>query len=113
MSFARTVMLATSAAVLVAGGYMLGSLNRAPDVSPARNDSASPRYEAQVADAYRRWAKEGGLSEEDARAQWPSARTMFIPTRDQGSGVNCIELVLERGGVGVIPFTATEGRPLS
>ncbi len=71
--------------------------------------AASPYYpeywpgsEAQINDAYRRWAIKAGAPVDRVKGMWFPQLT-FLPTRNQGSGLSCVKLRIERGAVGGSP----------
>lgn len=84
-------------------GYLIGS-KMAESHNPQYRDAAEALDGAdqQVADAIRRWSLKSAMSEKDVRRDW-SPRAMFIPTRNQGQGILCIELHLQPGNLGGSP----------
>lgn len=72
--------------------------------SPAKSltDSELARLKPQVKDAFRRWSIKTQQSEQTVREN-RDPRSMFIPTRNQGQGMVCIELAIKPGGVGGSP----------
>lgn len=72
--------------------------------SPAKSvaDADLARLKPHVQDAFRRWSIKTQQSERSVREN-REPRSMFIPTRNQGQGMVCIELAIEPGGVGGSP----------
>jgi hypothetical protein len=72
--------------------------------SPAQPvvDSELAKLGPQIQDAIRRWSSKTEQSEQTVRESY-KPRSMFIPTRNQGQGMVCIELAFEPGGVGGSP----------
>ena len=111
MHFGKTALLGLAGGVLFFGGYWAGrsnvplpaeksALNRGPD---EELDLAQPL----VRDAIRRWSLKAAMSEEDVRQNW-TPRAMFIPTRNQGQGMLCIQLKLNPGNLGGSPVYCYE-----
>lgn len=111
MHFGKTALLGLAGGVLFSAGYWIGridvplpaesnALNRAPD---EELDWAEPL----VQDAIRRWSLKAAMSEEDVRQNW-TPRAMFIPTRNQGQGMLCIQLQLKPGNLGGSPVYCFE-----
>jgi len=102
MHIGKTVLLSLAGVALFVTGYWTG-LASAPlaavDSSLDRDLDGAKR---QVQDAIRRWSLKSAMSEEDVRREW-SPRTMFIPTRNQGQGMLCIQLRLKPGSAGGSP----------
>lgn len=82
------------------GGYILGVTGRSPAVSKPADGWEGTKEQAQ--DAVRRWSIKARQSEDSVRQSW-SPRSMFVPTRNQGSGMLCIELRLKPGNLGGSP----------
>ena len=99
MRLARPTFIAACAAAIFVAGLFVGLwLNRAP----AARDAHPAWTEPQLRDAIRRWSLKSAEPEADAR-QSRSPRAMFIPIRNQGDGLTCIELELQSGSVGGSP----------
>lgn len=65
-------------------------------------NSETARFEPQIQDAVHRWPLKSHQNEESVRKSYrPGA--MFIPTRNQGQGMLCIELRLRPGDLGGSP----------
>ncbi|MCJ1960230.1 MULTISPECIES: hypothetical protein [Novosphingobium] len=103
-----------SSALLVAGyglGNFEGSRHSAP--SPLKVlEYPAERWigtDEQVQDAVERWARKTTASNAEI-LQHRKPRSMFIPTRNQGSGMLCIELELERGALGGSPVYCYENQ---
>ena len=60
------------------------------------------RLEPQIADAIQRWSLKSRQSKQRVRKRY-QPRSMFIPTRNQGQGMLCIELRLRLGHLGGSP----------
>jgi hypothetical protein len=102
----KTALLSLIGGALFMAGYWIGSasapvatVNSAQIREPAE---ALDGAERQVQDAIRRWALKAAMSEEEVRRNW-SPRAMFIPTRNQGQGMLCIQLHLRPGNLGGSP----------
>ena len=96
----RNVALLAVCAVLFSGGYGIGVTGRSPAVSKHADDWDGTKEQAR--DAIRRWSIKAQESEVSVQ-QHRFPRSMFIPTPNQGSGMMCIELRLERSAVGGSP----------
>lgn len=111
MHFGKTALLGLVGGVLFIAGYWIGRMNEPlPAESSALNrgpdehlDGAKPL----VQDAIRRWSLKAAMSEEDVRQNW-TPRAMFIPTRNQGQGMLCIQLQLKPGNLGGSPVYCYE-----
>lgn len=106
MRIVKTAPLSLSGGALFIAGYWIGSTNAlqatansAPNREPIE---ALDGAERQVQDAIHRWSLKAAMSEEDVRRNW-SPRAMFIPTRNQGQGMLCIQLRLRPGNLGGSP----------
>lgn len=111
MHFGKTALLSLAGGALFITGYWIGivdvplpaessALNREPDEELERADPL-------VQDAIRRWSLKAATSEEDVRQSW-TPRAMFIPTRNQGEGMLCIQLQLKPGNLGGSPVYCYE-----
>lgn len=106
MHLGKTALLCLAGGVLFIAGYWIGTINLPlPIESSALNrepgeelDGAQPL----IQDAVRRWSLKAAMSEEDVRQNW-KPRGMFIPTRNQGQGMLCIQLQLDPGNLGGSP----------
>jgi hypothetical protein len=111
MHFGKTALLSLASGVLFCAGYWIGRINgplpaqsNALDRKPDEElDGAQPL----VQDAIRRWSFKAAISEEDVRRNW-TPRAMFIPTRNQGQGMLCIQLQLQPGNLGGSPVYCYE-----
>lgn len=111
MHFGKTALLGLAGGVLFFAGYWIGTINvRLPTESSALNrgphedlDGAEPL----VQDAIRRWSLKATMSEEDVRQEW-TPRAMFMPIRNQGQGMLCIQLQLKPGNLGGSPVYCYE-----
>lgn len=111
MHFGKTALLGLAGGVLFITGYWVGRINvPLPAESSAINrgpDEELDGAEPLVQDAIRRWSLKAAVSEEDARQNW-TPRAMFIPTRNQGQGMLCIQLQLRPGNLGGSPVYCYE-----
>ncbi len=104
----RIALIGLSAGALFFVGYWIGSsgVPGAPEKTlPKVKARSSAQWEGsreQLGDAVRRWSVKAGVPAEEVLQHW-SPRSMFIPTRNQGSGMLCVELQLEPGGAGGSP----------
>ena len=92
-------------AALVAGGFFLAGyvIGGSRAVSVQRSATSDDLIsQAQVKDAIRRWSIKANEPAGRVQQIW-TPRSMFIPTRNQGSGMTCIQLRIERGAVGGEP----------
>lgn len=78
---------------------IFGSRNTLTSPAKSLADSELARLKPQVQDAFRRWSIKTQQSEQTVREN-REPRSMFIPTRNQGQGMVCIELAIKPGGVG-------------
>ena len=106
MRIGKTALLCLGAGALFIAGYWIGSVN-----APLANENSAldlqvadawDDAEPEVQDAIRRWSIKAEESEEDVLRTW-SPRAMFIPTRNQGQGMLCIQLQLRPGNLGGSP----------
>jgi len=101
-------LMAVVAVAALAAGYAIGSHERyvagglQQTQGDADSDSEIAHFEPQIQDAIHRWSVKSHLTEESIR-QIHRPRAMFIPTRNQGQGMLCIELRLKPGNVGGSP----------
>jgi hypothetical protein len=106
MRIGKTALLSLAGGALFIAGYWIGSANAPLATANSAPDRESTEAldgaERQVQDAIRRWSLKAAMSEEDVRRNW-SPRAMFIPTRNQGQGMLCIQLHLKPGNLGGSP----------
>ena len=102
MQIGKTALLGLAGVALIAIGYWIGLASAPPTTVDNRQDRELDDAKGQVQDAIRRWSLKSAMSEEEVRRYW-SPRTMFIPTRNQGQGMLCIQLRPEPGSVGGSP----------
>ena len=99
------------AGALFIAGYWLGSANAPPaNENSALDVQAADAWngaEPEVQDAIQRWSLKAAMPEEDILRMW-SPRAMFIPTRNQGQGMLCIQLQLRPGNLGGSPVYCYE-----
>jgi hypothetical protein len=111
MHFGKTALLGLAGGVLFIAGYWIGRINVPLSAeSGALNrglDDELDGAEPLVQDAIRRWSLKAAVSEEDVRQNW-TPRAMFIPTRNQGQGMRCIQLQLKPGSLGGSPVYCFE-----
>lgn len=110
MHFGKIALLGLTGGVLFITGYWMGKLNFPSTDSGALIrglDEELNGMEPLVQDAIRRWSLKAGMSEEDVRQNW-TPRGMFIPTRNQGQGMLCIQLQLKPGNLGGSPVYCYE-----
>ncbi|MDT0510043.1 hypothetical protein [Novosphingobium sp. MMS21-SN21R] len=106
MRIGKTALLSLAGGALFFAGYWIG-MGNVPQLteSSALNSNLAEDLdgaERQVEDAIRRWSSKAAMSEGDVRRNW-SPRAMFIPTRNQGQGMLCIQLQLQPGNLGGSP----------
>lgn len=106
MRFDKIGLLSFAGGALFIAGYWIGM-----KTVPLSAESSAPNRERAeeldgaeplVQDAIRRWSLKAAMSEEDVRQSW-TPRAMFIPTRNQGQGMLCIQLQLKPGNLGGSP----------
>lgn len=110
MHIGKMIPLALVALAMFGAGYGVAQLESARDDSTCKlAESASCEQEkllrhsqGQVEDAAMRWAAKSGGSPQRVLQQY-QARSMFIPTTNQGLGMTCIELKLRGFDVGGEP----------
>jgi len=106
MRIGKTALLSLAGGALFIAGYWMGSANAPLATANRVLDEEPPEAldgaEPQVQDAIRRWSLKAAMSEEDVRRNW-SPRAMFIPTRNQGQGMLCVQLQLRPGNLGGSP----------
>lgn len=106
MRIGKIALLSLAGGTLFIAGYWLGLANALlPTNSSALNFNHAEDIngaERQVEDAIRRWSSKAAMSEGDVRRNW-SPRVMFIPTRNQGQGMLCVQLKLKPGNLGGSP----------
>lgn len=106
MRIGRIASIIFLCGVLFASGYWTGSKRAALAAGyGALNVDASDALlgaEPLVRDAIRRWSSKAEMPQDEVRRTW-SPRGMFIPMRNQGQGMLCVELRLRLGDVGGSP----------
>jgi hypothetical protein len=111
MQFTKTALLGLACGALFIAGFWVGRSNvHIPTDSTALNrrpDEELDHAQPLVSDAIRRWSLKAAVSEESVRQNW-IPRGMFVPTRNQGRGMLCIQLQLKPGNLGGSPVYCYE-----
>lgn len=106
MRIGKSIVACFGAGVLFFAGFWIRSAIPLQETGTAqlnRNvvenlDGAGPA----VQDAIQRWSQKAAISQENVQRNW-LPRAMFIPTRNQGQGMLCIQLQIKQGNFGGSP----------
>ncbi|WP_230635890.1 hypothetical protein [Sphingomonas sp. Leaf4] len=99
MRIVTVVLFLAAIGLAFMAGY--GLRPSAPSTSPY-DPEYWPGSEAQIDDAYRRWSVKAGAPVDQVKGMW-FPQLMFLPTRNQGIGLSCVKLRIERGAIGDSP----------
>ena len=105
MRIAYILAVAGSLAVVFSTGYAVGASKGHSTAKIAAGDEVGS--EQQINDAIYRWSVKAGEPSDRIREHW-LPRSMFIPTRNQASGMTCVQLRLEPGAMGGEPVYCYE-----
>lgn len=100
MRTAHVIVTAFFAIGCFSAGYVIGGSRTI--TGQELGDRERLGSKAQVEDAMRRWSVKANEPVDRVKKIW-NPRSMFIPTRNQGLGMTCIQLRIERGAVGGEP----------
>lgn len=106
MRIGKALLIGIAGGALLITGYWIGSAEAPQAIADSAHKSQPAESlsgaELQVQDAVRRWSVKAAMSEKDVLQTW-SPRAMFIPTRNQGQGMLCIQLEIRPGNLGGSP----------
>jgi hypothetical protein len=100
ISWPLLLAVAITSCVAGYGLRLYTATEEARQAQPQHPDLAE--FKPQIADAVRRWSVKSGETEQRVRKEY-TPRAMFIPTRNQGQGMLCLEVSLRPGNLGGSP----------